>query len=140
MAEDFIRIHIPVNKKDWRLIPINRKNDLWNALMNEFEFPVDHVLSIIESMFPNMCRRYKSDLRDSIKYPGGRRPRKSPKKKAVEGEVVVEEEVEVNVQPIELTPEVWEAANSKVPEGMTTVIWEEFCDNEKREDNIANNA
>lgn len=32
-AGDFIRIHIPVNKSDWRLVPINRKNDLWNALM-----------------------------------------------------------------------------------------------------------
>lgn len=32
-AGDFIRIHIPVNKKDWRLVPIERKDDLWNALM-----------------------------------------------------------------------------------------------------------
>ncbi|MCL7043759.1 hypothetical protein MKW94_026620 [Papaver nudicaule] len=139
-AGDFIRIHIPVNKSDWRHVPINRKNDLWNALMNEFEFPVDHVRSIIESMFPDMYRRYKSDLRDSIRYPLGRRPRKAPKRKAVEGDAVVDEEVVQDVQPIELTPEVWEAAKSKVPEGMTSVIWEEFCDNEKREQKIANNA
>ncbi|MCL7033524.1 hypothetical protein MKW94_008839 [Papaver nudicaule] len=112
-AGDFIRIHIPVNKSDWRLVPINRNNDLWNALMNEFEFPVDHVNSIIESMFPNMYRRYKSDLRDSIRYPLGRRPRKAPKRKAVEGDEVVDEEVVQDVQPFELTPEVWEAAKSK---------------------------
>lgn len=101
---------------------------------------MDHVRSIIESMFPDMYRRYKSDLRDSIRYPLGRRPRKAPKRKAVEGDEVVDEEVVQDVQPIELTPEVWEAAKSKVPEGMTSVIWEEFCDNEKREQKIANNA
>ncbi|MCL7024612.1 hypothetical protein MKW94_009974, partial [Papaver nudicaule] len=113
---------------------------------NEFEFPVNHCRAVIESMFPPMFRRFKSDLRDGLKWPSGRRPRsRAPKKKAVEREVVEEGEDEDedegrDEEPIELTPEVWEAAKSKVPEGMISVIWEEFCDNEKSEAKIANNA
>ncbi|MCL7036517.1 hypothetical protein MKW94_004288, partial [Papaver nudicaule] len=117
---------------------------------NEFEFPVNHCRAVIESMFPPMFRRFKSDLRDALKWPAsGRRPRsRAPKKKAVEREEVVEEGEDEDEdedegrdeEPIELTPEVWEAAKSKVPEGMISVIWEEFCDNEKSEAKIANNA
>ncbi|MCL7028497.1 hypothetical protein MKW94_000140, partial [Papaver nudicaule] len=103
---------------------------------NEFEFPVNHYRAVIESMFPPMFRRFKSDLRDALKWPSGKRPRsRAPKKKAVEREEVGRDE-----EPIELTPEVWEAAKSKVPKGMISVIWEEFCDNEKSGAKIANNA
>ncbi|MCL7032267.1 hypothetical protein MKW94_005993 [Papaver nudicaule] len=127
-AGDIIRRHIPINIEDWRNVPDSFKDDIWHYLMLEFEFPVNHVRSIIETGFPPLFRRYKYDLRSVIL---GENRRKKPKKisgVAGEGEVG---EVLRGRRPIELTPEEWEAAKLRVPDGMDKHIWEEFVELER---------
>ncbi|KAI3975747.1 hypothetical protein MKX01_023173, partial [Papaver californicum] len=92
---ELIRSHIPVNYTDWRNVPDNFKEDVWTSLMGEFKFNVDPncCRAIIETGFPPLWRRYKSDLRDSIR---GKRRRKKTKRSTVpeEGYEVQEEESE----------------------------------------------
>lgn len=41
---------------------------------------------------------------------------------------------------IELTPEQWEAAKERVPDGMNRVVWVEFVDNERKAEVQERNA
>ncbi|KAI3986285.1 hypothetical protein MKX01_028566 [Papaver californicum] len=105
--------------------------------MGEFELGEDHIREVIETGFPPLWRRYKYDLRDKIR---GKRRRTAPKISAVsdEGSEVLEESEEP--EPIELTPELWEAAKDKAPLGMNPNVLVEFVENEKRVEKIVNNA
>ncbi|MCL7040876.1 hypothetical protein MKW94_001413, partial [Papaver nudicaule] len=140
-AGELIRNHIPINHKDWRVVPQKYKDDVWNTLMGEYEFNVDHVRSIIETKFPQMFRRYKSDLR---KYVIRGEPRKkAPKKRSgvevEESEEQGEKNGEGDLPEPEITPEQWEAAKLKVPDGMHHVIWLEFIENERTTATIKRN-
>ncbi|KAI3983854.1 hypothetical protein MKX01_011562, partial [Papaver californicum] len=121
-------------------VPDNFKKDVWTALMGEFEFNLDPncCCAIIETGFPPLWRRYKSDLRNLIK---GKRQRKTTKRSAVpEEESEVQEEESEVPERIELTPELWEAAKEKVPPGMNPNIWIDFVENEKKAEKITKNA
>ncbi|KAI3964652.1 hypothetical protein MKX01_020469, partial [Papaver californicum] len=96
--------------------------------MGEFELDVDHIREIIETGFPPLWRRYKYDLWDKIR---GKRQRKARRYL----QYLMREP-----EPIELTPELWEASKDKVPLGMNPNVWGEFVENEKRVEKIANNA
>ncbi|MCL7042496.1 hypothetical protein MKW94_010448 [Papaver nudicaule] len=140
-AGELIRNHIPINHKDWRVVPQKYKDDVWNTLMGEYEFNVDHVRSVIETKFPQMFRRYKFDLR---KYVIRGEPRKkAPKKRSgvevEESEEQGEENGEGDLPEPEITPEQWEAAKLKVPDGMHRVIWLEFIENERTTETIKKN-
>ncbi|KAI3989587.1 hypothetical protein MKX01_036196, partial [Papaver californicum] len=78
--------------------------------MGEFELGVDHICEVIKTRFPPLWRRYKHDLRDTIRE---KRRRRAPKISVVsdEGSEVLEESEEP--EPIQLTPELWEAAKGK---------------------------
>lgn len=34
-AGEIIRIHVPINFTDWRLVPDNFKDDVWEALLGD---------------------------------------------------------------------------------------------------------
>ncbi|MCL7027823.1 hypothetical protein MKW94_021943, partial [Papaver nudicaule] len=126
-AGDIIRRHIPINIEDWRTCCTYVVINMYLVQL-EFEFPVNHVRSIIETGFPPLFRRYKYDLRSVIV---GENRRKKPKKiSGVAGEDEVEEVLRGR-RPIELTPEEWEAAKLRVPDGMDKHIWEEFVELER---------
>ncbi|KAI3981222.1 hypothetical protein MKX01_041361 [Papaver californicum] len=44
------------------------------------------------------------------------------------------------LEPVELTPEFWEAWRDKVPAGINRDIWHDFVDYEKKPEMIAKNA
>ncbi|MCL7027149.1 hypothetical protein MKW94_030040, partial [Papaver nudicaule] len=107
----------------------------------EYEFNIDHVRSVIETKFPQMFRRYKYDFR---KYGIRGEPRKKASKKRSGVEVEKSEEQdeendEGELPEPEITPEQWEAAKLKVPDGMHRVIWEEFIENERTADKLKKN-
>ncbi|RZC50358.1 hypothetical protein C5167_018784 [Papaver somniferum] len=139
-AGEIIRCHIPVNFTDWRLVPHNFIDDVWEALLGEFEFPVDPVLCcpIIVPGFPSLNQRLKNDLRDMVR---GVRKKRSKKRPALseDGSVIPEEGAEVP-EPPELTPELWESWRDKVPPGINRNVWHEFVDHEKKPETIAKNA
>ncbi|MCL7028755.1 hypothetical protein MKW94_011867 [Papaver nudicaule] len=123
-AGELIRNHIPINHKDWRVVPQKYKDDVWNTLMGEYEFNVDHVRSVIETKFPKMFRRYKSDLRKYVikGEPRKKAPTKISGVEVEESEEQGEENGEGDLPEPEITPEQWEAAKLKVPDGMHSVI------------------
>ncbi|MCL7027233.1 hypothetical protein MKW94_021356 [Papaver nudicaule] len=139
-AGDLIRRHIPINKTDWRIVPQKYKDDVWNTLMGEYEFNVDHVRSVIETKFPKIFRRYKSDLRKYVIKGQVRKKATKKRSQVEESEEQDEENGEGELPEVELTPELWEAAKLKVPAGMHRVIWEEFVENERKDEQIQKNA
>ncbi|XP_026395400.1 uncharacterized protein LOC113290088 [Papaver somniferum] len=62
---ELVRHHCPINYTDWRLVPETFKDDVWNALLMEYEFnaPSQYVRPYLEKSFPAKYRRYKYDLR-----------------------------------------------------------------------------
>ncbi|KAI3978667.1 hypothetical protein MKX01_015842 [Papaver californicum] len=111
-AGEIIRSHVPINVTDWRNVLDNFKDDVWGALLVflwEFEFPINpnHCRVIIEPGFPSLYQRYKNDLRDMVRGRCKKRSKKGPVL-SEDGSVVPEEDAEVP-EPVELTPELWEA-------------------------------
>ncbi|XP_026384178.1 uncharacterized protein LOC113279719 [Papaver somniferum] len=62
---ELVRHHCPISYTDWRLVPETFKDDVWNALLREYEFnaPSQFVRPYLEKSFPAFYRRYKYDLR-----------------------------------------------------------------------------
>lgn len=139
-AGEIIRCHIPINFTDWRLVPDIFIDDVWEALLGEFEFPIDPELCrpIIVPGFPSLCGRHKNDLRDMVR---GVRKKISKKRPALseDGSVVLEEVAEVP-EPPELTPELWESWRDKVPPGINRNVWHDSVDHEKKPETIVKNV
>ncbi|KAM7501137.1 hypothetical protein LguiB_000041 [Lonicera macranthoides] len=62
---DLVRSHIPIHYPDWRIVPDNFKNDVWTALMSEFELNVPPKVArpLAEKTWSQKFRTYKSTLR-----------------------------------------------------------------------------
>ncbi|KAI3943637.1 hypothetical protein MKW92_051983, partial [Papaver armeniacum] len=69
---ELIKIHIPISYKEWRLVPVNFKDDVWNALMVLLLTYISFLVlicymsvcrEIIEVSFPPYYRRFKYELR-----------------------------------------------------------------------------
>ncbi|RZC86856.1 hypothetical protein C5167_030204 [Papaver somniferum] len=65
---DFVRLHCPIKYTDWRIVPQNCKDDVWNSIMSEFEFnvPSHLVRPCLEANFPQKLRTFKYKLRSEI--------------------------------------------------------------------------
>ncbi|XP_026399916.1 uncharacterized protein LOC113295804 isoform X2 [Papaver somniferum] len=147
---ELIRTHIPKSYKEWRLVPVNFKDDVWNALMGEFSLTVDPAVcrEIIEVSFPPYYRRFKYEVRQTLKriVKALRQAEKASLRveQAIKEGVEIpeaEEEDEDEALP-ELTPEIWESVRADVPPGINGInpnIWEEFVDMEKNPEKIAKN-
>ncbi|KAL8064715.1 hypothetical protein ABFX02_01G109300 [Erythranthe guttata] len=66
---DFVRAHIPISYKDFRDVPNNFKDDVWNALMGEVEPDVpSHVARpLAEKTWSQKFRTHKNSMRVFLK-------------------------------------------------------------------------
>ncbi|KAI3990464.1 hypothetical protein MKX01_023244, partial [Papaver californicum] len=106
----------------------------------EYELNVDPncCRAVIETRFPPLWRRYKSDLRDLIR---GKCRRKNTKRSAESDKgYEVQEEVSEVPERIDLPLELWEDAKEKVPPGMNPKISIDFVENEKKAKKISKNT
>ncbi|KAM7471857.1 hypothetical protein LguiA_010040 [Lonicera macranthoides] len=69
-----LRAHIPVSYTDWRQVPKSLKDDVWNALMGEFELniPLDVARSLITKSWSQSFRSFKTKLQSRLKNDDAR--------------------------------------------------------------------
>ncbi|KAM7481751.1 hypothetical protein LguiB_006334 [Lonicera macranthoides] len=76
---DYVREHIPISYTNWRRVPQNLKDNVWNALMDEFELDVPPKVArpLLEKSWSQKFRTYKTTLRPLLKTrnPLGAKPK-----------------------------------------------------------------
>ena len=62
---DLVRSYIPISYEDWRVVPNNYKDDVWNALMVGFELDVEPEVArpLMEKRFAQKFRTHKNNMR-----------------------------------------------------------------------------
>ncbi|MCL7029858.1 hypothetical protein MKW94_001615 [Papaver nudicaule] len=113
-------MHCPISYADWRFVPENFKDDVWNGLMSEFEFnvPSSLVRPSIEELYPQKFRSFKYRLRRNLF-------------RIANSKAQVQAAIQAG-----LDPNAWKSKEqilAKVPIGITPKTWTAFVNNEFKE-------